>query len=67
MSHWENDLGAITEAAFREASACGVEAMDALHVAAAAGAAELVTTESLSRSIHRARSVNVVTIHPETQ
>jgi hypothetical protein len=57
---------AITEAALQEASRCGVEAMDALHVAAAAsvGAAELVTAEKPSRSIHRARAVKIVTIHP---
>ena len=67
VSKWATDLPAITDAALREASSCGVEAMDALHVAAAAalGAAELVTTEKPSRSIHRARSVRVVTIHPE--
>jgi hypothetical protein len=56
----------ITVAALREASSHGVEAMDALHVAAAAslGVSELVTTEKPSRSIHRARSVKVVTLHP---
>jgi len=55
------------EIATREASTNGVEAMDALHVAAAAsvGATELITTEKPSRSIHRARAVRVVTIHPE--
>jgi predicted nucleic acid-binding protein len=67
VSKWATDLPAITEAALQEASRCGVEAMDALHVAAAAsvGAAELVTAEKPSRSIHRARAIRVVTIHPE--
>jgi predicted nucleic acid-binding protein len=67
VSKWATDLPAITEAALQEASRRGVEAMDALHVAAAAsvGAAELVTAEKPSRSIHRARAVKVVTIHPE--
>jgi predicted nucleic acid-binding protein len=67
VSMWATDLEAVTEAALREASTCGVEAMDALHVGAAAvlGAAELVTTEKPSRSIHRARSVKIATIHPE--
>lgn len=67
VSKWATDLQAITDAALREASTYGVEAMDALHVAAAAavGADELVTVEKPSRSIHRARSVRVVTIHPE--
>jgi predicted nucleic acid-binding protein len=58
--------GRLTEAALREASTYGVEAIDALHVAAAASmGAELVTTEKPSRSIHRARAVKVLTIHPE--
>jgi predicted nucleic acid-binding protein len=67
VTKWATDLSAITEAALREASRFGVEAMDALHVVAAAsvGAAELVTAEKPSRSIHRARAVKIVTIHPE--
>jgi predicted nucleic acid-binding protein len=67
VTKWATDLPAITEAALREASRFGVEAMDALHVVAAAsvGAAELVTAEKPSRSIHRARAVKIVTIHPE--
>jgi hypothetical protein len=67
VSHWATDLAAVAEIAMREASANGVEAMDALHVAAAAsaGASELITTEKPSRSIHRARAVKVVTIYPE--
>lgn len=65
VSVWATDLQAITDAALTEASTYGVEAVDALHVAAAAlvGAAELVTTEKPARSIHRARSVKVTTIH----
>ena len=67
VKHWATDLEALVEAAHREASSYGVEAMDALHVAAAAavGADELVTTEKPSRSIHPAQSVKVVTIHSE--
>jgi hypothetical protein len=67
VSKWATDLPAITDTALREASTCGVEAMDALHVAAAAsvGAVELVTAEKPTRSIHRARAVRVVTIYPE--
>jgi hypothetical protein len=69
VSRWATDLPAITEAALTEASRCGVEAMDALHVAAAAsvGADELITSEKPSRSIHRARCVRVVTIYPEAR
>jgi hypothetical protein len=67
VSTWATDLPAIVEAAQREASTYGVEAMDALHVAAAAsaGAVELVTAEKPTRSIHRARSITVKTIYPE--
>ena len=66
VTKWAADLPGVAEAALREASTHGVEAMDALHVAAAAavGASELVTTEKPSRSIHRARAVKVVTLHP---
>jgi predicted nucleic acid-binding protein len=62
---WATDLQAITDAALKEASTYGVEAMDALHVAAAAlvGATELVTAEKPTRSLHRARSVAIVSIH----
>jgi hypothetical protein len=55
--------------AYRESSELGLEALDALHVAAAVqvGAAEIVTCEKPSRSIHRARSVKVMSIHPENK
>ena len=68
VTRWATDVNALAELAIQEASTNGVEAMDALHVAAAAsvGAAELVTSERRSRSIHRARAVPVVTIHPES-
>jgi predicted nucleic acid-binding protein len=67
VTHWAANLNDVTEIATREASTHGVEAMDALHVAAAAsvGASELITTEKPSRSIHRAQAVKVVTIYPE--
>ncbi len=66
VKRWASDLDAIVKAAEVEASRCGVEAMDALHVVAAAsvGAEELVTTEKPARSIHRARAARVVTIYP---
>jgi len=67
-TRWASDLQEIVAVAASEASSYGVQAMDALHVAAAksAEADELVTAEKPSRAIHRARSVKVVTIHPET-
>jgi len=68
VSVWATDLSAIAEAALQEASSYGVEAFDALHIAAAAavGAQELVTLEKPSRTIHRARAVKVVSLYPET-
>ena len=65
VSTWATDLSAISEAALVEASTYGVEAMDALHVvaAAAAGAQELVTLEKPTRTIHRARAVKVVSLY----
>lgn len=68
VTHWATDLAGIAEGAQREASTCGVEAMDALHVAAAAsaGAVELVTTEKPTRALHRARLVRITTIYPES-
>ena len=58
VSRWATDLKMITEIALSEASSNGVEAMDALHVAAAAsvGATELITTEKPARSIRRPRA-----------
>jgi predicted nucleic acid-binding protein len=66
VTRWATDLDAIVVAAEAESSSFGVEAMDALHVAAAAsvGAVELITSEKHARSIHRARAVKVVTIYP---
>lgn len=66
VARWVTDLEAILEQGFLESSRYGVEAMDALHVAAAAlaGATELVTAEKPSRSLHRARAVRIVSIFP---
>jgi predicted nucleic acid-binding protein len=67
VQRWATDLEAVTNIAIREASLNGIQAMDALHVAAAVtvGVSELITTEKRSRAIHRTRSVKIVTIHPE--
>ncbi len=64
---WAQDLPAVVEAALHEASAYGVEAIDALHVAAAAsvGAKELITLEKPSRAIHRARAIKIVSLSPD--
>lgn len=65
VSAWATNLSAISEDPLVEASTYGVEAMDALHVvaAAAAGAQELVTLEKPTRTIHRARAVKVVSLY----
>ena len=57
-----NDELGLAEAALREASMYGLQAMDALHVVAAGqvGARELVTLEKPARSIYRARAVKVI-------
>jgi len=67
VTHWAANLNTVITIAMQEASTHGVEAMDALHVAAAAavGASELITTEKPLRSIHRAHAFKVITIHPE--
>lgn len=66
VSSWATDLPAIVEAAEVESSRFGLEAMDALHVVAAAlvGATELVTCEKPGRSIHLAQATRVVTLYP---
>lgn len=56
---------ALIAAAYREAAITGLAALDALHIAAAigVGAAEFVTTEGITKPIHRVRGVKVLTIH----
>lgn len=66
VSRWVTDVDGMLNQGYRESSTLGLEAMDALHVAAAAmgGAEELITAEKPSRSLHRARAVRVVSIFP---
>jgi predicted nucleic acid-binding protein len=61
---WANPLDELVDRAEREAGRHGLNALDALHVAAAmmTGADELVTTEGLQKPMHRVTDVNVVTI-----
>ena len=61
---WAEPLDRVVEAAEREATRHGLNALDALHVAAAAmlGADELVTTEGPAKPIHRTASVKVISI-----
>jgi hypothetical protein len=52
--------------AFQIASTAGMNAIDALHVAAAVrgGANELVTSEGTTKAIHRVQGIQVISIQP---
>ena len=58
---WVESGVALSTSALDEAKACGLSAIDALHVAAAAsaGAEELVTLESQTKPLHRTSRVVV--------
>lgn len=64
VSAWPTDNEDVIRQAHLEAAACGLGTVDALHIAAAVllSAAELVTIEKPSKSIHRTRSIKVVTL-----
>jgi len=59
ISVWADENG-LVEAALREASTCGLHALDALHIAAAARAgAEFITVENPRKPMYRTKSVKV--------
>jgi predicted nucleic acid-binding protein len=64
VEHWPASDALVIERAFEEASAAGLAALDALHVAAACliGAETLVTTEKRSKALHRVESIRVESI-----
>jgi len=64
VTHWADINLELIHDALEEAKRCGLGALDALHVAAAAslGADELVTTEKRSKPIHRTRLITVISI-----
>jgi len=64
VRHWADGLDDLAPAAYEEACRCGLNAVDALHVAAAVavGADELVTTERATSPLHRTKAVQVVSI-----
>ncbi|MBO1351385.1 MAG: PIN domain-containing protein [Hormoscilla sp. GUM202] len=64
--HWAHPDDRLMQAAYKHACDFGIAALDALHVAAAisVGAEELITTEKLSKPIHRATGITVVSIQP---
>lgn len=63
---WARIDEALLISAYQEATTVGAAAMDALHLAAAkqVRAAELVTTESVTKPMHRATGIKVVSIQP---
>jgi len=62
VAAWADDADAVVRLAEQEAARYGLNALDALHVAAAIlrGADELVTIEGPRKPIHRAAGVRVV-------
>jgi predicted nucleic acid-binding protein len=64
VSYWSEDIDQIVQKAYREVCVSGLGAMDALHVAAAVlvGAAEFITNEKPEKSIHRTKSIQVISI-----
>lgn len=64
VSYWATEIDQIIQKADQEASESGLGAMDALHVAAAVlvGATEFITSEKPEKSIHRTKSIQVVSI-----
>ena len=68
VSFWADDLDGIVKAGNTIACSFGLAAMDSLHVAAAimSESEELVTTERLSKPIHRVRGICVTSIHSDS-
>ncbi len=64
VSVWAGPSSELVQNAYKEAISCGLSAIDALHVSSAAmvDADEFVTTEKLSRPIHRSKLVPIRTI-----
>jgi predicted nucleic acid-binding protein len=61
---WANDLVSIVQVAQEKAGQYGLGALDALHVASALSveAEELITTEKLTKPLHRVRELRVIGI-----
>jgi predicted nucleic acid-binding protein len=64
VAYWATDIEKLCHAGYREAANFGLGAMDALHVAAAVetDSDEFITSEKLSKSIHRTRSISIISI-----
>lgn len=66
VSYWAEPINTLVQLAHKCASKYGLSAVDALHVAAAlmVGADHLVTTEKLTKPMHRVREMQVISITP---
>jgi hypothetical protein len=66
VTYWANDIDQIIQRAYQEASQSGLGVMDALHIAAAisVGATEFITNEKPEKSLHRTKSIKVISIYP---
>lgn len=65
--HWDDSVEHITRNAHAEACKFGLNAMDALHIAAAAvlgGAEDFITTEKSDKPLHRVDSIRILSIRP---
>ncbi|NES00012.1 MAG: type II toxin-antitoxin system VapC family toxin [Symploca sp. SIO1B1] len=62
--YWATDLEEITQSAYQLSCAYGLAAMDALHVAAAlqTKADELITTEKITKPMHRVKEIQIIPI-----
>ena len=68
VAQWADNYEKTIQAAYQEACNTGINALDALHVAAAISlnTDELITTERPVKPIHRTTSVKVVSLHTMT-
>ncbi len=64
VKYWANPLDKIVELAYQEGKKYGLNAIDSLHVASAliSNADELVTSEKITSSIHKTKSIKIVSI-----
>lgn len=64
VAHWARDIDSVIEKSEQIASTYGLAAMDAIHVAAAlqVEATQLITTEKLTKPIHRVTEIQIVAV-----
>ncbi|BAZ11021.1 hypothetical protein NIES4071_28450 [Calothrix sp. NIES-4071] len=68
VTYWATDTEQIIENAYKECAQYGLGAMDALHISAAlsVGAVEFLTYEKPEKSIFRTKSIQIISIFPES-